>query len=247
MSHPNAFYALLEEAYQHFNRTLFENRLPACMLTLQRYRNTMGYFSAERWVNASGETAHEIALNPAYFARHRVIEVLQTLVHEQVHLWQHLHGNHRSRSGYHNREWAGKMREIGLMPSSTGETGGRQTGQTMSDYPVAGGPFVAACVSLVEAGYELGWIDTEPALDAACQWRDSEAHSACLEELDGVADVLLRPVPTELAYEEIQWSDARARVKQQSKSKYSCPGCATNVWGKPGLHIVCGECGVRFA
>ncbi|MGI9318164.1 MAG: sprT domain-containing protein, partial [bacterium] len=68
------FYELLNQAYRHFNRWLYDDQLPGCMLTLQRNRNTMGYFSAERWVDGKGYKAHEIALNPAYFARHRVID-----------------------------------------------------------------------------------------------------------------------------------------------------------------------------
>ena len=27
-----------------------------------------------------------------------------------------------------------------------------------------------------------------------------------------------------------------------SKLKYTCPSCAVNVWGKPGLNIRCGDC-----
>jgi hypothetical protein len=35
--------------------------------------------------------------------------------------------------------------------------------------------------------------------------------------------------------------------KSRNKVKYSCPGCAANVWGKPGLSVLCGECGESFA
>jgi len=28
----------------------------------------------------------------------------------------------------------------------------------------------------------------------------------------------------------------------RNKTKYTCPGCESNVWGKPGLNIVCGDC-----
>jgi hypothetical protein len=45
--------------------------------------------------------------------------ILSTLVHEMVHVWQETYGN-PSRRGYHNRQWAEKMREVGLQPSSTG-------------------------------------------------------------------------------------------------------------------------------
>lgn len=33
-----------------------------------------------------------------------------------------------------------------------------------------------------------------------------------------------------------------AKASAKSKVKYTCPGCELNVWGKPGLAIVCQEC-----
>ena len=48
-----------------------------------------------------------------------------------VHLWQH-HFGERPRKAYHDKQWAAKMREIGLIPTATGELGGKETGQKMS-------------------------------------------------------------------------------------------------------------------
>jgi hypothetical protein len=31
-----------------------------------------------------------------------------------------------------------------------------------------------------------------------------------------------------------------------SKAKFSCPDCGANAWGKPDLHLVCGDCRVRM-
>lgn len=33
---------------------------------------------------------------------------------------------------------------------------------------------------------------------------------------------------------------------KKNKIKYSCPDCGTNVWGKEGLRIVCGDCDCMF-
>ena len=41
------------------------------------------------------------------------------------------------------------------------------------------------------------------------------------------------------------WGDADAgkrKTKAASKTRYSCPDCDANAWGKPGLHLVCGDC-----
>lgn len=49
------------------------------------------------------------------------------------HLWQH-HFGKPGRSRYHNKEWADKMRSIGLVPSNTGEEGGKDTGDQMTHF-----------------------------------------------------------------------------------------------------------------
>ena len=34
----------------------------------------------------------------------------------------------------------------------------------------------------------------------------------------------------------------QAIAAKKSKVRYTCPGCLTNVWGKPELNIYCGDC-----
>src|SRR5262249_7332085 len=82
--------------------------------------------------------------------------VISTLGHEMAHHWQHIFGK-PSRNGYHNRQWAAKMEEIGLMPSDTGEPGGKKTGQRMSDYIIPGGPFEALCAQLIDRRLTIPW------------------------------------------------------------------------------------------
>jgi hypothetical protein len=79
---------------------------------------------------------------------------MQTLVHEMTHVWQHVFGKPSAR-GYHNKEWAAKMKSIGLMPSSTGMVGGKETGQRMRDYPIPNGRFLKACDDLFATGWKL--------------------------------------------------------------------------------------------
>jgi len=151
-------YAELQKAYDHFNRSLFKDELPPCLITLQRERRTYGYFSGDRWRNADGETTDEIALNPEHFSSRSIEEVLSTLVHEMVHLWQH-HFGRPGRRRYHNKEWAVKMEAVGLGPSDTGRPGGNLTGESMSHYIIKDGPYVKSAARLVEAGFELSWVD----------------------------------------------------------------------------------------
>ena len=74
------FYDDIQFAFKHFNKILFDNSLPEVMLTLQRQKQVMGYFSPERWRNAEGGKCHEIAINPSYIARSSVIEYMQTFI-----------------------------------------------------------------------------------------------------------------------------------------------------------------------
>ncbi len=143
-------YSSLTAAYDFFNRELFADQLPPCLITVQRHKGAFGYFSGERFVSVAdpGEVTDEIALNPAHFATRSPEQVLATLVHEMVHLWQH-HFGKRPRRSYHDRQWATKMREVGLIPSDTGEPGGKETGQSMTHYIEQGGPFQRACARLL--------------------------------------------------------------------------------------------------
>src|SRR5271167_1872363 len=107
---PTRTYSSLDAAYDHFNRELFSGQLPPCLITMQRHKGAYGYFSGNRFASLANpeEVTDEIALNPATFAARTPTQILSTLVHEMVHLWQH-HGRKPSRNGYHNKEWAGQM------------------------------------------------------------------------------------------------------------------------------------------
>jgi predicted SprT family Zn-dependent metalloprotease len=151
-----AQYQAFQEAYDFFNTELFASVLPNVLVTLQRHAKAYGYFSAERFSGRSSqETAHELALNPDHFGRTDE-DILSTLAHEMAHVWQHTHGR-PPRKSYHDREWAAKMVEIGLQPSSTGAPGGKPTGQSVSHYVIAGGAFAVAFAKLQATGFELRW------------------------------------------------------------------------------------------
>lgn len=157
----NQMYSSLQCAYDHFNQSLFEGRLPEVLIVLQRKAKTMGYVSYGRWRNGAGNFTDELAVNPEYFLGYPLMEVFQTLCHEQCHVWQR-HFGKPGRRGYHNKQWADKMVEIGLMPSHNGKPGGRRTGERMSDYPSVDGLFYKACCELLEQDYALPWLDRRP-------------------------------------------------------------------------------------
>jgi hypothetical protein len=149
-------YTGLQEAYDHFNRVLFDGMLPNVFITYQRKANSLGYFGADRFLGRVEHTAgrHELALNPDGFVGKSDKEICSTLVHEQAHVWQHVKGT-APRRGYHDKEWAAKMKAVGLQPSSTGMVGGRETGQRMSHYVIADGAFAQSYDRLAATNWQL--------------------------------------------------------------------------------------------
>ena len=226
-------YSELQLAYDTFNAKLFDSALPECLITLQREKRAFGYFSAERFANLSGDKTDEIALNPSYFAVVPLVEIMQTLVHEMTHLWQHHHGK-PGRGRYHNTEWADKMEVVGLMPSSTGQPGGQRTGDHMADYPIEDGPFLQVCCDLLTQDFKISWYDRFASARHVQSGQNSFALT--LDLPDGVANVA--------ALEGVEMVSGASN--KSNRSKYTC-ACEINVWGKPSLNIVCGDCGKSFS
>src|SRR4051812_48150691 len=152
-------YKGFNQAYNFFSRKFFAGSLPPCLITMQRKNKTYGYFAGSRFGTRDGqEITDEIALNPSHFRARTTEQSLSTLVHEMAHLWQ-CHYGHSPRTGYHSREWAAKMRSLGLIPTDTGEAGGRETGQHVSHYIKQDGPFANVCAELVALGFTMPYVE----------------------------------------------------------------------------------------
>jgi predicted SprT family Zn-dependent metalloprotease len=201
-------FAAYQAAYDHFNKKLFGGTLKPCLLVFRDGRPAKngivaGHFAWDRWENAGGELIHEISLAPILLKR-ELKDVMGTLVHEMAHQWQQDFGKPQ-RPGYHDKEWAKKMCEIGLIPTSTGEPGGKMTGQSMTHWIQPDGPFEKAFAAMPET-VRLPWV---------------------------TGANLTKAVPG---------SEKEKKQKARNKIKYTCPACDANVWGKPDMKIVCGEC-----
>lgn len=229
----------LIRAYDFFNRALFDSGLKPCMLLLQREKHTRGYFIDNRFIRQHDRRrADEIALNPSYFASSPIEDVLSTLVHEMVHMWQQQTGK-PGRGRYHNKEWAAMMEKVGLCPSATGLPGGAKTGDRMSHYIVTGGRFIQTCRSLLDQGFTIPWLDRYPIFPRA-----GGSVSAAGEADDEIrfqpmtAEDLSSPPIAAGEMEDIMVLEPR----KQTRSKYTCPGCGINLWGGRKLYVKCGLC-----
>ncbi|MBK8200719.1 MAG: SprT-like domain-containing protein [Acidobacteria bacterium] len=216
-------YNNLQRAFDLFNAELFGGTLRPVLITLQRKAGSNGYFWSDQFKRrgaAEGPASlDEIALNPDEF--HRTDEeILSTLAHEMAHLWQQQHGK-PGRGRYHNRQWAEKMREIGLQPTDTGAPGGKETGDHMTHLIVAGGLFAGVCARLLESGQAIDWqADTLPALPGTRTTTRTAGQQGSEDDDE----------------------EAQAPAKKQTRAKFTCPLCSLNAWAKPDANLACADC-----
>jgi hypothetical protein len=114
-----------------------------------------------------------------------------------AHVWQQSRGIPPWRS-YHDRQWAAKMKEMGLQPTATSEPGGKETGQLVTHYIIPEGLYGQAFAKFKAKGFQLHW-QSAPA-------------------------------------------GKEAKAKKAIKTKFTCPECGQNAWGKPGTLLICGVC-----
>lgn len=210
-------YGALQQAYDYFNAELFGNSLPHVFITLQRHAGSRGYFHAEIFEGRKDKKrAHELALNPDNFFDRTDREILSTLAHEMAHVWQQEHGKPPRRC-YHDKEWAAKMKEIGLQPSDTGKEGGKETGQSMTHYIIEGGKFDRAFRVLESKGIALGYNSISARMIAASVGVGGSGSGSS--------------------------EPATSKIKSdRSKVKFTCPDCGLNAWAKEGANLICGDC-----
>lgn len=212
-------YGDFQAAYDHFNRVLFAGSLPNAMITVVRSRRFRGYYMSEGFqaCGVDGAKADEIAMNPEAFKGRTDKAILSTLVHEMTHL-QQFHFGTPSTGGYHNKEWGGYMKLVGLHPSHTGAEGGNETGVAMTHYIVEGGPFDVACEALLATGWSIRWRTP-------------------LEMLAAASGGLSNLVPAKLP----KAPGMRAAAKRASKTTYICTHCGGKAWAKPNAGLYCGN------
>ena len=216
-------FAALNGAYNYFNRKLFGNKLSGCILNFSRLRGTHGFLAPERWRRVGEEDfgTHEISLTPTTLYREPV-EIFSTLVHEMCHLWQWDFGN-PSRNGYHNREWAAKMKSVGLIPSHNGQPDGKGTGQKMTHLIEEGGRYQRAFEKM------------------------AKKHLLPFTSLEGeIMKGLIEGKDKNGGMDERKKRLRKLRPTSRNKTKYSCTCCRVNVWGRPNLKLRCENCNVSF-
>lgn len=240
-------YQELQEAYDFFNKRLFDSELPDLLITLQRGKNTFGYFSPDRFTGES--KIAELAMNPNYFGARSLADTLSTLVHEMVHVWQWYTPAKQCRMGYHDRVWGVKMEEIGLMPSNTGRAGGKKTGQQMTHYIMPNGAFQKTVFELLKNGYSISWYDVYGSQNVIDSRIDSTILSNWLAEADDDDELIEKLTltvskanPPEEDPDHQTYTVTPPPIGASTRSKYNCLSCGLNAWAKPSANLICGDC-----
>jgi len=165
-----------------------------------------------------------------------------------THLWQAEHGK-PSRRGYHNIEWIEKMESLGLELCSHDEKSKSGSGQKVHQRVIDGGRFDLNCRELLQTEKLLVNINTDLAqklckIDTpqedylniqAIKTRNSIAY-----DVDSI-NILLSS-PFEQIFGLVKPPRKTSVKFRRLKSKYTCPECKTNVWGKPDMSLLCGIC-----
>lgn len=240
-------YQELQDAYDFFNKRLFDSELPDLLITFQRGKNTFGYFSPHRFTGES--SIAELAMNPNYFGARSLADTLSTLVHEMAHVWRRYIPEKQCRMGYHDRVWGDKMEEVGLMPSNTGRVGGKKTGQQMTHYIMPNGAFQKAVFELLKSGFAISWYDAygvENVIDSRIDsvilsnWlADAGDDEELIEKLTLTASKASQPEedPANQTY-----TVTPPPIGASTRCKYNCASCGLNAWAKPNAHLICGDC-----
>lgn len=114
-SHTNIITNELNRMFLDFNAMLFENKLPAVEIIIQRKgkHNAYGWFTTGKvW----STDKHEITITAEHLDR-GILKIACTLIHEMIHLYNASNGiEDCSRGGtYHNNNFKIKAESVGLI------------------------------------------------------------------------------------------------------------------------------------
>jgi hypothetical protein len=236
-------YEELQDAFDFYNKELFNTELSLCIIILSRKENSFGYFSPKMFVDPENKInyKHVIAMNFEFFGIRELDFTLSTLVHEMAHAYTFEKGVY-GRGNYHNKWWAKKMWEIGLMPTDTGEEGGKETGQTVTHKIIRGGAFDKVTERLIAQGFKLPFVKNT--LCRVIEFNIDEAKKE-IEKIDKNTykyhEDILKGTIVKISEEKVVLVEKEQKLNKSGRRyRYTC-GKHT-IWAKPGLHIFCEDC-----
>ena len=109
----------LHKAFDLFNEEFFESKLPPVVITIQSQgkRSAYGWFSVNKvWSDNENMNLHEINISAEHIGSRGMVDVLQTLLHEMLHLYASENNvKETSRGGtYHNKQFKAIAENFGM-------------------------------------------------------------------------------------------------------------------------------------
>lgn len=120
MSKLKSIQTTLEETFQHFNETKFNNELPEPIITIQTKAKTKSYGWCSIipfWQNTKNEEEqyYEINISAEHLDRD-IVDIIGTLIHEMVHLYNvHKGIQDCTKTGSHNEYFKAEAERVGLI------------------------------------------------------------------------------------------------------------------------------------
>lgn len=120
----------LYRAFDHFNKTFADNKLPKVVITIQESgrKNALGWYGKGFWADrACGTSACEINISAEHMNR-SASSILETLLHEMAHLHNSINNIRDVSSGqYHNKRFKEAAELFGLKVARFGNRGWAET------------------------------------------------------------------------------------------------------------------------
>lgn len=118
------------------NRSFYRGELALPMVTFRTAQKCFGSYVPEKWDHRTGTARPEFRLNPLLFKQ----TPFEMQCVELLRLMEHLRQGKRSRTNYHDRDYALGMKEHGLQTQREGAPD-KETGERITLSVIAGGKF----------------------------------------------------------------------------------------------------------
>ncbi len=119
----SALHAELRRAFQFFNGLYWGGELPEPVITFATNAPNgarLGHFQQRTWEGSDGVLRDELVIYSDLALRAGILQVLQTLLHEMVHVWQengHPAMTGKGKTAHHNERWHAEAQRVGLLTS----------------------------------------------------------------------------------------------------------------------------------
>jgi DNA-directed RNA polymerase subunit RPC12/RpoP len=161
-------------------------------------------------------------------------------------LWQD-HFGKPGRRGYHNHEWSSKMEAVGLMPTDTGQPGGRRVGERVTHMIISGGRFDVACAKLITNDFSISWFDRYPPDRPAVASKPTASGKGFVDDIEDDDGDRREGSEGDDGNEQSQGGMSQfielppvGGRNKSNRAKYRCSTCTAQLWGKPGMWVYCG-------